>query len=380
VKRDLYVSTFAPTLGTGRALRTYTCIKALAMLGPVDLAYIPHEGDEPSPEYQAIEGLEFHRVSPSRGLRRAGFYASKRARGIPQAFARGASPELVDEAQRLIEHPRRGRIVVGDLNASTALMPLMSRHAITYNAHNVVSAYNSPQLSDRPLPRLAARAYERKLLRRAVESWMVSRADLEAAAELVPGARLRYVPNVADVAEIVPAQAHPPGGRLLMVGDFLYEPNRVGRSFLVDEVLPRVWQVAPETRVTLVGRGLNDWPAPDPRIEVAGFVDDLAAVYYQSDCVVVPITVGGGTPLKFIEALAYRVPIVATPFAARGLEVRAGEHYLEGTDAESFARAVVEVLRDGAVQVAAQARALAEAEYSVQALAQLIAERSPQNL
>lgn len=370
---SLYVSTFAPTLGSGRALRTYTCVKALASLEPVVFLHVPHGGDRPAPEYQAIEGLELQRVSPSRGFRRAVFYARKRAGGVPDAFARGAHPELLDETLNLLERDGHERVIAGDLNAAALLLPLASRYPITYNAHNVMGVYEASDARRRPLVQAAVRAFERRLLARAAESWMVSRLDLDTARSLVPSARLRYVPNVVDVAAIEPVAPLPRGAGPLMVGDFLYEPNRAGRDFLLREIMPRVWHEAPQTRLTLVGRGLDGWRAQDPRVDVKGFVDDISAAYRHADCVVVPITAGGGTPLKFVEALAYRLPVVATPFAARGLDARAGEHYREGSDAESFAQGMLDVLSDGAPELAAHGRALAEREYSVEALARLIA-------
>jgi hypothetical protein len=369
----LYVSTFAPTLGSGRALRTYTCVKALASLEPVVFLHVPHGGDRPAPEYEAIEGLELRSVSPSRGFRRATFYARKRVGGVPDAFARGAHPELLDETLRLLERDGHERIVAGDLNAAALLLGLASRYPITYNAHNVMGVYEAADGRRRPLAQAGVRAFERRLLGRAAESWIVSRLDLDTARSLVPSARLRYVPNVADVAAIEPVGAHPRGGGPLMVGDFFYEPNRAGRDFLLAEIMPLVWLQAPETRLILVGRGLDDWRAEDPRVEVRGFVEDISAAYRDADCVVVPLTVGGGTPLKFVEALAYRLPVIATPFAARGLDANAGEHYREGADAESFAQGMLDVLRDGAPEMATRGRALAEHEYSVEALAQLIA-------
>jgi glycosyltransferase involved in cell wall biosynthesis len=372
VTSSLYVSTFAPTLGTGRALRTYTCAKALAMLGPVDFAYVPH-GGAPASEYEAIEGMELHRIEPSRGLRRAAFYLSKRAAGVPDEFARGAHPELLRVTRRLLAERSYERVVAGDVSAAAVLQPLSSEHPIVYNSHNVTGAYEQAGASAGRRSQTRAAAFERKLLSSAAETWMVSRLDLETAERLAPSARLRYVPNVADVSAIEPARPGPRGRGILMVGDFLYPPNQLGRSFMVEEVMPRVWQSAPEARLTLVGRGLDGWHAPDARIVLAGFVEDLAAAYGRSACVVVPITVGGGTPLKFVEALAYGVPVVATPFAARGLQAAPGEHYREGTDADSFAEGVLEVLRDGATQMAARARTLAEREYSVEALARLLA-------
>ncbi|MEA2307583.1 MAG: polysaccharide biosynthesis protein PslH [Solirubrobacteraceae bacterium] len=373
---DLYISAFAPTLGSGRALRTYTCIRALAMLGPVDLAYVPHGADEPSPEYLAIDGLRFHEIRPSRGVRRLTTYASMRLRGVPDAFARGISPEIAQVAERLAAAPGRGRVIVGDTACAVAMLRWARRHPLIYNAHNIESSYSYPNHGDRLLNRLELRHTERRVLRSAAESWMVSREDLAQAGEMVPGARLRYVPNVVDVHGIRPAPERRAGGRrVLMLADFDYPPNRQGLRFLVDEVLPRVWRELPDARLTLAGRGLEAWPGQDERIAVAGYVDDLAATYAAADCVAVPLLESGGTPLKFVEALAYGVPVVATSPAARGLEVRPGEHFLAGDGADAFAARVVEVLGGGAPGIAVRGRALAEAEYSVQALADRIAGR-----
>ena len=374
--RTLFVSTFAPTLGTGRALRTYTCVRALAMLGPLDLAYVAYGGDGPSPEYQAIEGIEFHEIAPSRGLRRGAMYVQKRLQGVPDVCSRGTSPEVVAAAERRSGTRARGRVIAGDTSAVTGMMKLAATRPVIYNAHNIESEYVLGHTGYRSLSKAMMRRYECRVLAIAAESWMVSRGDIASARELVPGARLRYVPNVVDVTGIAPREApaadSPPRARLLMVGDFEYPPNRSGLHFLLAEVLPRVWRFRPEARLTLVGRGLEGWSSPDPRVRAAGFVPDLASAYAEADCVVVPLTEGAGTPLKFVEALAYRMPVVATLVAAKGLHVTPGEHYRRGADAAEFAQAVIEVLRDGAEPMASAARALAESEYSIEALAELL--------
>ena len=118
-------------------------------------------------------------------------------------------------------------------------------------------------------------AYEREVVRPTFsESWMATRADVSGAVQLGGDhVHARYVPNVVDVARIVPVA--PSGrGRLLLVADFTYEPNREGLSFLADEVLPRVWSRRPDVRLLAVGRGLSEPPA-DARIEAAGFVENL---------------------------------------------------------------------------------------------------------
>jgi glycosyltransferase involved in cell wall biosynthesis len=376
--RALYVSSYAPIMGSGRALRTYSCVRALATLGPVDLAYVAHAGAGPSAEYLAIENVTFHEIRSSRGLRRGLLYVSKRLQGVPAICCRGTSPELTVTAERLARAPGRGQVVVGDMAAATALLRLAATRPVVYNAHNIESEYVDGHFGHLALSRLAMRRYERRLLAVAAESWMVSRADMRSARALVPAARLRYAPNVVDVAAIRPKEVTAgerpsPGSKLLMVGDFEYCPNLTGLEFFVGSVLPLVWRALPQVSVTLVGRGLKRWSSPDPRVRAAGFVPELDPYYQEADCVVVPLTEGAGTPLKFVEALAYRMPVVATPLAAKGLEVVAGVHYREGDDATSFAEAVIGILRDGAGEMAAQARSLAEREYSIEALAALLA-------
>jgi glycosyltransferase involved in cell wall biosynthesis len=269
-------------------------------------------------------------------------------------------------------------VIVADANSATAMMPIARRRPVIYNAHNFEPDYVINRIGNDGLARAMRRRYERKLIGVAAETWMVSRVDVDSARELVPGASVRYVPNVVDVSAIAPKQIeHPAAGtsgtELLMVGDFTYQPNRSGRDLLAHSVLPLVWQSLPEVRVKIAGRATDEWQAPDPRIEVVGFVDSLAGLYAQADCVVVPITEGAGSPVKFVEALAYGVPVIATPKAARGLDVVAGVHYREGGDATTLAQAIVEVLRDGGAEMAAAARQLAEREHSIESLAERIA-------
>jgi polysaccharide biosynthesis protein PslH len=375
--RDLYLTTIAPSLSSGRDMRAYACVRALAMLGPVDFAYSPHDTDEPDAAFAAIEGVEYHKIEPSRGARRAAVYASKRLQGVPARCCRGTSPELVAIGEALAQRPDRGRVIVADGHSATAMMPFARRRAVIYNAQNFESDYVRSPAGNHVLARAAMRRYERKLIGVSAETWMVSRVDVESARALVPRAQVRYVPNVVDVSAIEPqaprSRPAEDSGSLLMIGDFTYPPNRNGRDLLVESVMPLVWRSRPAARLTLAGRGMEDWQAPDARIEAAGFVASLATVYARADCVVVPITEGAGSPLKFVEALAYGVPVVATPKAARGLEVTAGVHYREGDGPAALAQAILGVLSDGGADLAAEGRRLAEREYSIESLAERIA-------
>lgn len=374
--QDLFVAVQTPVRGTGQALRVATVLRALADTGRrVHVLYVRFGGDEPAAELQAVDGLTFEAVDPSRGTARALTYALARGRRLPAGWARAISPELVSAARARAKSA--DRVIADGPGAAAALLGLAKRRPVIYNAHNLESAYRHT-LADNDLgsPGLLRNA-ERRLLATFAESWMVSEVDLAGARELCPAATLRLVPNVVDIEAIPAATADPHAQRILMVADYTYEPNANGLRFLVDEVMPRVWTERPEATLRLVGRGLpgsDGGPAgrvgPDPRVQPAGFVDDLNAEYAQASCAVVPLLEGGGTPFKFLEAMAHGLPVVATPRAAAGLAVRDGEHYLEGEDAQTFAGAIIALTGENAdtARLAAAGRALVADRYSMAAL------------
>jgi len=372
--RTLFVSTYAPVLENGRDLRTYTVVRALAQLGPVDMTYVSHTGQPVAPQFVEAEGVTLHEIVPSRGARRALMYASKLAQAMPNLVARSCSPEVLAVAERLARAPERGAVVAGDINAMVMLMSFARRTPVIFNTHNIESSYVPNDLRQRVQVRELA-LLERRVLRRASEAWMVSRRDMDEARRLAPGAALRYAPNVADVAGIAPEPPRgTPGDTIMMVADFTYFPNRSGLDWLVEQVLPAVWARRPDARLRLCGRGLDPARfAAVPQVEVQGFVERLGDAYAGAAVVAVPLTEGAGTPLKFVEALAYGVPIVATPVAARGLDAVSGAHFRLGADAAGFADELVDLLERGDAEMAARARALAEAEYSVEALARHLA-------
>jgi glycosyltransferase involved in cell wall biosynthesis len=367
---DLLVTTHTPALRSGRDVRTYGVARALAVNGPLTVLYVRFGAETPDEAYEAIPGIQLREVIPSRGRSRLRAYARARLRGVPDGFARGVSAELAASAARLASAPGRARVIADGPTAAAALASLAGKRPVIYNAHNLESGFRHELGEERKSLR-GLTSFERRLLRRSAESWMVSHADMRAAHELCPSAELRLVPNVVDVAAIEPAQGN--GEPVaIFVANFAYEPNRTALRFLLEDVLPRVWTQLADARLVLVGAGLEQPPSDDSRVHALGFVDDLAGVYAQARCAVVPLLHGGGSPLKLIEAFAYGLPVIATPRAVAGLDVHEGVDCLVAEDAPAFADALMRVLRDGSPEIARAGRRLAEERYSVEALAALL--------
>jgi glycosyltransferase involved in cell wall biosynthesis len=373
--RDLLVCSHTPVLGSGRAMRTYGVARALAQGGgELDLLYARFQGDAPDEAFRAIRGIELHEVVPSRGARRLAAYGAARVAGVPSDLARAVSPELAAAAARLATVAGRGRVIADGPAVAATLRGLARRRPVVYNAHNLESSFRD-QLSEGSGRAGALRAFERGVLGRAAESWMVSEADVAGARALCPQAKLRYAPNVVDVEAIAPIEQVAPQRRAVFVANFNYEPNRNGLRFLLDEVMPEVWAQVADAQIVLVGAGAGAPAGDGLRVQRLGYVDDLRAAYVGARCAVVPLLQGGGTPLKLIEALAYGLPTIATPSAVAGLQVHDGKDCLVAEGAQEFAQAMVSVLRDGAPALGRRGRALAQEHYSIAALAELLAKQ-----
>lgn len=362
---DLIVTSVTPNVKTGRGVRTYGVAAALARHRDVEVAYVVFDWPRPAPEYESLSGVRTRALHASRLGSRLLEYVRARLNGVPDGLARGASPEL---ARAATSAPADVRVIADGPTVAGALLPLARARPIVYLAHNLESQFRGAGNG-------GLKRFERDLLVTFAESWMATRAD-ERGAKALGGkqVRTRYVPNVVDLDRIEPVS---PAGRsrVLFVGDFTYSPNREGLAFLAEQVLPLVWEHRPELRLSVVGRGLDE-PLGDDRIEVLGFVDDLRPAYQAADIVAVPLLHGGGSPLKFIEALAYGLPVVATDHAGRLLEdAVAGQHFVSVPGPREFARALEQLLGDprrGAALGAAGSE-LVRSCYSVDSLAEQLA-------
>jgi polysaccharide biosynthesis protein PslH len=217
--------------------------------------------------------------------------------------------------------------------------------------------------------------YERTLLREIQNCVVVSESDRQELARLAPAIRLFVVPNGTDASR--PALPAPPAGSktAIWVGGMNDEYNREAVLYFAKDILPTIRTEIPDFRWRVVGRD------PPPAlvkmaalaasgIELVGFADDLARHYSDSAIAVVPLTSGGGTKLKTLEAMAMGRAIVTTPIGAEGIPVSDGVTMEIANSPGEFAAKTIALLRDPAraARIAAAARALVEQSYDWRAI------------
>jgi sugar transferase (PEP-CTERM/EpsH1 system associated) len=208
-------------------------------------------------------------------------------------------------------------------------------------------------------------AWEAEVARRFDVSTFVSEPEAALFRSRVPDAKdVRVVAN--GVAERFLAAGWEPRGavtgvaaNLAFLGTMDYRPNIDGAVWFGKRILPKVQQAAPGTTFTVIGghpasavRRLGQRPG----VRVTGFVDDVVAELTRADLFVAPLRIARGVQNKVLEALAFGLPVVATPQALEGIDARPDKHLLVADDPDGFATAVIELLRRPE-----QARAMGEA-------------------
>lgn len=182
-------------------------------------------------------------------------------------------------------------------------------------------------------------------------SVFVSDKEVELFRTYCPGARTMSIPNGVDTDYFGNIDASGATGKtVLFMGAMDYYPNEDAVAHFADDIWPLVRKELPDARFVIAGS------KPGPRvtalagrgenIDVTGFVPDMRPYLAEAGVFIAPFRIARGIQNKVLEAMAAGVPVVARPEAVQGVTGHNGSIRVESEPA-SFARAVVECLRDG---------------------------------
>jgi glycosyltransferase involved in cell wall biosynthesis len=153
-----------------------------------------------------------------------------------------------------------------------------------------------------------------------------------------------------------------------------HPPNTEAVGLLCTLVAPRL----PELTFIVAGSVCltrQDWP---PNVVPLGRVSDSARDWLLENCTAAlnPMVSGAGTNLKMLDFLAAGAPIVSTPFGARGLKLRDGEHCLISSP-ETFAESLKTLLANAELRktLALEGRSFVRTNYTWHHIAERAQER-----
>jgi glycosyltransferase involved in cell wall biosynthesis len=300
--------------------------------------------------------------------------------GVPNQVAGYRNTAMADLVRRLcldrlVDIVQLEYTQMAEYRDHTGAIPLvLVEHDITFTLYDQLA-----QISPNPGARaeyLQWLAFEREALQCSNAVWTMSERDREVALEFgAPPRSTAVVPNGVDLQRFHPARGQGCGNTILFVGSFRHLPNLLAFEALRETIMPAVWLACPDAKLHVIAgpgheraarlAGKSALLAPDLRIVVQGFVEDVRPAYRDCAVVAIPLPLSAGTNIKVMEAMACGRAIVSTASGCQGLGLRNETDVLLREIGPAFAAAIERLLRDGELRerIAHQARQTVELRF-----------------
>jgi glycosyltransferase involved in cell wall biosynthesis len=230
--------------------------------------------------------------------------------------------------------------------------------AVVVGPHNFDSelyesiAQRAPGEALRAWSRLAARAFRatEDMFAPCVDQlWVCSDDDARRFGEtLVDPEKIRLAPNVVDVQ--APSPLNRESRDLVFVGQAHYFPNEdaIRNLFAISRTLD-ARGVAHRLRIVgRIGEAIRAEARACPSVELTGYVADVAPFVEAAALAPIALTMGGGTRLKILEAMAFARPVLSTPIGVEGIACENGVSAVVEPDLAAFPDRIEELLGDRA--------------------------------
>jgi glycosyltransferase involved in cell wall biosynthesis len=186
--------------------------------------------------------------------------------------------------------------------------------------------------------------YENKVFSRFQNKTIISAQDRD----LIPHpdkAQITVIPNGVDTDFFKPISRQK-DFELLFNGNMNYPPNVESAEYLVEKVMPIVWNKMPEVRLLISGASPNAkvLELASEKVVVSGWVDDIRDNYARSKILVAPMQISIGLQNKLLEAMAMQIPCVTSSLANNALGAKAEEQILVADEPEQYAAHIIDLL------------------------------------
>jgi hypothetical protein len=126
-----------------------------------------------------------------------------------------------------------------------------------------------------------------------------------------------------------------------LIGTWTWEPNRIGLSWFVDEVVPLL---PADIRIAIAGRMPDGFSVTSPHVTVLGRVADASAFLDECHMTALTSRAGTGVQLKTIETFGRGMPAVATSSSLRGFDDFPA-NVMRRDDAAAFAQGIMQLVK-----------------------------------
>ena len=174
--------------------------------------------------------------------------------------------------------------------------------------------------------------------------------DSERFENFISGANFTTIPNGVDIDFFKPSQFPSKNNQIIFIGTLDWYPNTVAAIALTTEIWPLLKDEHEQLELHIIGsnppKNIIACGNSDKRVFVHGFVDDIIQPLNDATIYVCPISDGGGTKLKLLDAFAAGKAVVAHPVACEGLDITDEENILLASTPKEFEVQISRLLLD----------------------------------
>ena len=228
-----------------------------------------------------------------------------------------------------------------------------SNAKLIYRAHNIVfDVWERLATSERFTPRrkylqfLARRLkeYETEQINRFHQIFAISEPDRQAILHFGCETCLDVFPVAVDMDRYVVDLKKTSFPTLFHLGAMDYRPNKEGLEWFIEEIWPDIEKLNSELRFYIAGKSMQQhfYDYDSDNLVVEGEIFDAVEFMNSKAIMIVPLLSGSGMRVKIIEGMAMKKCVIATTYAAEGLNCENGKDILIANTPDEFYRCILQ--------------------------------------
>jgi glycosyltransferase involved in cell wall biosynthesis len=228
-----------------------------------------------------------------------------------------------------------------------------SKAKLIYRAHNIVfDVWERLAHSERFTPRrrylqfLARRlkVYETEQINRFHQIFAISEPDRQSILHFGCETCLDVFPVALDFEKYVIDTQKTSFPTLFHLGAMDWRPNKEGLEWFIDEIWPDIEKLNSELRFYIAGKAMPQhfYDYDSDNLVVEGEVFDAVEFMNSKAIMIVPLLSGSGMRVKIIEGMAMQKCVIATTYAAEGLNYENGKDILIADTPDEFYRCILQ--------------------------------------
>jgi sugar transferase (PEP-CTERM/EpsH1 system associated) len=159
--------------------------------------------------------------------------------------------------------------------------------------------------------------------------------------------QIKVIPNGVDTSYFKPI-VRKKEYDLLFNGNMNYPPNVESVEFLVNKIMPFVWNKLPNVKLLISGASPNSKvkELASEKVIISGWVDDVRENYAKSKVLVAPMQISIGLQNKLLEAMAMQIPCITSSLANNALGAKHNDQIMVADQPQQYALQILELLKD----------------------------------